>query len=76
MPCPIKLESPNISSSLTTNLRNATEGFIISNSDVSFQIGLNPLSSVNKSQILNLQFGQNMKINVRIVRVFSFIPES
>lgn len=41
----MKLESPNMSSSLTTNRMNATAGFIISNSEVSFQTGLNPLSA-------------------------------
>jgi len=42
----MKFESPNISSSFTTNLINATAGFAISNSEVSFQTGLNPLSAI------------------------------
>jgi len=43
----MKLESPNISSSLTTNLIKATAGFMISNSEVSFHTGLKPLSAEN-----------------------------
>lgn len=47
VPCPMKLGSPNISSSFTTNLINAIEGFRILNFLVSFQTVLNPLSAVN-----------------------------
>lgn len=46
--CPIKLESPNISSSWRTNLSNARCGLATSKSHDSFHTGLRPLSALTQ----------------------------
>ena len=53
VPCLKKLGSPKMSSSKTTNLKRAKSGQQMSKTKVSFQMGLNPLSTVESTTVLN-----------------------
>lgn len=46
----MKFGSPNISSPWTTKRNKANSGFDTSNSHISFQIGLKPLSAKKKKE--------------------------